>query len=137
MLARREPPGSWRQGHASEHKDQLSRLKDKELKFYKVLQENHQSLLNFSHSDSSEGEEDQCHSLPNMWEEASEEEEDEEDEDKVPRVKKRGAASVTLTVVKRWKEAAVKAAPYSRVVPQVCAGVPSHPCHHPGRPGGC
>ncbi|NWW14160.1 NOC2L protein, partial [Oreocharis arfaki] len=91
---------------ASEHKDQLSRLKDRDPEFYKFLEENDRKLLDFDASDSSE-EEEALHRPPDTLEEASDEDEDDEDEEqeKVKR-KKVSFIHVSLKMVEEWKEAA-------------------------------
>ncbi|XP_058710959.1 nucleolar complex protein 2 homolog isoform X1 [Poecile atricapillus] len=99
-------PGSRKKGKASEHKDQLSRLKDRDPEFYKFLEENDRKLLDFDASDSSE-EEEALHRPPDTLEEASDEDEDDEDEEqeKVKR-KKVSFIHVSLKMVEEWKKAA-------------------------------
>uniref|UniRef100_A0A8C9NYX1 NOC2 like nucleolar associated transcriptional repressor n=1 Tax=Serinus canaria TaxID=9135 RepID=A0A8C9NYX1_SERCA len=97
---------SRKKGKASEHKDQLSRLKDRDPEFYKFLEENDRKLLDFDASDSSE-EEEALHRPPDTLEEASDEDEDDEDEEqeKVKR-KKVSLIHVSLKMVEEWKKAA-------------------------------
>ncbi|NXX80979.1 NOC2L protein, partial [Urocolius indicus] len=103
--ALRARPAARKKGKASEHKDQLSRLKDKDPEFYKFLEENDRKLLDFDASDSSE-EEEQLHVPPDTLEEASDEDEEEEHE-RVPR-KKASFIPVSLKMVEEWKKDAKK-----------------------------
>ncbi|XP_051493167.1 nucleolar complex protein 2 homolog [Apus apus] len=94
-----------KKGKASEHKDQLSRLKDKDPEFYKFLEENDRTLLNFDASDSSD-EEEKFHIPPERLEEASDEDEEEEEEDKKVKRKRASFIPVSLKMVEEWKKAA-------------------------------
>ncbi|NXF86453.1 NOC2L protein, partial [Eubucco bourcierii] len=97
-------PAPRKKGKASEHKDQLSRLKEKDPEFYKFLEENDRKLLDFDASDTSD-EEEPLHVPPDKLEEASDEDEEEEEEERVKR-KKASCIPVTLKMVEEWKEAA-------------------------------
>ncbi|XP_058849213.1 nucleolar complex protein 2 homolog [Acipenser ruthenus] len=95
-------------GKASEHKDQLSRLKQKDPEFYKFLEHNDRSLLNFDDSDSSDDEDSKIHTLPKHLEEASDEDDDDDDEEEeaAPKSKQsRDVIRVTEKMVEQWKEA--------------------------------
>ncbi|XP_020832522.1 nucleolar complex protein 2 homolog isoform X2 [Phascolarctos cinereus] len=101
-----------RKGKASEHKDQLSRLKDKDPEFYQFLQENDQTLLNFDDSDSSEDEEEEkFHTLPDELEEASEDEEGEEEEEQSMQKSRSKRTRLTLKMVEQWKQSAKDLSP--------------------------
>ncbi|XP_010180573.1 PREDICTED: nucleolar complex protein 2 homolog, partial [Mesitornis unicolor] len=104
VAAQRRQGGVRKKGKASEHKDQLARLKDKDPEFYKFLEENDRTLLNFDASDSSE-EEEPLHIPPDTLEEASDEDDDDEEEEKVKR-KRVSFISVSLKMVEEWKKAA-------------------------------
>lgn len=112
-----------KKGKASEHKDQLSRLKNKDPEFYKFLQQNDQTLLNFDDTDSSEDEDEKkYHRLPSELEEASSGDDDEDDEEGQKASKKSKKAveiiKVTDKMIEDWK-AAMKKEPTPRLFREV------------------
>ncbi|XP_027584413.2 nucleolar complex protein 2 homolog [Pipra filicauda] len=94
-----------KKGKASEHKDQLSRLKDRDPEFYKFLEENDRALLDFDASDSSD-EEEPLHRPPDTLEEASDEDDEEEEEQEKVKRKRDSFITVSLKMVENWKKAA-------------------------------
>ncbi|XP_071369940.1 nucleolar complex protein 2 homolog isoform X1 [Centroberyx affinis] len=110
-----------KKGKASEHKDQLSRLKSKDPEFYKFLQENDQTLLNFDDTDSSEDEEERkYHTLPNQLEDASSGDDDEEEQKDSTKKSKKGVETIKVTdkMIEDWR-AAIKENPTPRVFREV------------------
>uniref|UniRef100_A0A3P8VC42 NOC2-like nucleolar associated transcriptional repressor n=1 Tax=Cynoglossus semilaevis TaxID=244447 RepID=A0A3P8VC42_CYNSE len=94
-------------GKASQHKEQLSRLKSKDPEFYKFLQENDQTLLNFDDTDSSDDEdEDKYHKLPSKLEEANSSDDD-NDVGTQKEVKKKTDDGIKVTdkMIEEWKAA--------------------------------
>ncbi|XP_029994926.1 nucleolar complex protein 2 homolog isoform X1 [Sphaeramia orbicularis] len=116
-----------RKGKASEHKEQLSRLKNKDPEFYKFLQDNDQTLLNFDDTDSSEDEDEKrYHKLPSKLEEASSDDDDDDDDNDADGQKssskksKKAVESIKVTdkMIEDWK-AALKNAPTPRLFREV------------------
>ncbi|KAM4609755.1 nucleolar complex protein 2 homolog [Polymixia lowei] len=110
-----------KKGKASEHKDQLSRLKSKDPEFYKFLKENDQKLLNFDDTDSSEDEEERkYHTLPSQLEEASSGDEDDEEQKDSTKKSKKTAETIKVTekMIEDWR-AAMKKDPTPRLLREV------------------
>ncbi|XP_049919769.1 nucleolar complex protein 2 homolog isoform X1 [Epinephelus moara] len=113
-----------KKGKASEHKEQLSRLKNKDPEFYKFLQANDQTLLNFDDTDSSEDEDEKkYHKLPSALEEASsgdDEDGDDEEGQKASKKSKKAKKSIKVTdkMIEEWK-AAMKKEPTARLFREV------------------
>ncbi|KAL4616607.1 hypothetical protein GN956_G21590 [Arapaima gigas] len=105
-----------KKGTASHHRQQLSRLKSKDPEFYKFLEENDRTLLNFDDSDSSEDEDQKYHTLPSHLEEAGSDEEEEKAE-KRPR-KSTETVKVTEKMVEEWR-ASLKQNPTARLFHEV------------------
>ncbi|XP_068454501.1 nucleolar complex protein 2 homolog [Clinocottus analis] len=112
-----------KKGKASQHKDQLTRLKNKDPEFYKFLQANDQTLLNFDDTDSSDDEDEKkYHKLPSALEEADSGDDDEDDEEGQKGSKKSKKAVETIKVTDKmvadWK-AAMKKEPSPRLFREV------------------
>uniref|UniRef100_A0A6I8RJ18 NOC2-like nucleolar associated transcriptional repressor n=1 Tax=Xenopus tropicalis TaxID=8364 RepID=A0A6I8RJ18_XENTR len=102
--------GKTKKGKASEHKDQLSRLKEKDPEFYRFLEDNDRKLLDFNDSDSSD-EESGAHQLPDHLEEMSGEEDhvdegENKEEAQKKKKKKLEQIIVTIKMVEKWKSEA-------------------------------
>ncbi|XP_034065355.1 nucleolar complex protein 2 homolog [Gymnodraco acuticeps] len=106
-----------KKGKASQHKEQLSRLKNKDPEFYKFLQANDQTLLNFDDTDSSEDEDEKkYHKLPSKLEEDDSDDEDDDDDEggaegsKASKKSKKGVEIIKVTdkMVEEWKDAMKK-----------------------------
>ncbi|XP_072333827.1 nucleolar complex protein 2 homolog [Scyliorhinus torazame] len=95
--------GEKSKGAAKEHKEQLSRLKEKDPEFFQFLEKNDQKLLNFDDTDSSEDEENPVHTLPAELELASDDEEDEEQQPTTKSKKTKDLIAVTVRMVDQWK----------------------------------
>lgn len=112
-----------KKGKASEHKEQLSRLKNKDPEFFKFLQKNDQTLLNFDDTDSSEDEDEKkYHRLPTALEDASDDDDVEEDDggQKGSKKSKKSADAIKVTdkMVEEWK-AALQKEPTARLFREV------------------
>ncbi|XP_056278306.1 nucleolar complex protein 2 homolog [Pseudoliparis swirei] len=111
-----------KKGKASQHKEQLSRLKNKDPAFYKFLQANDQTLLNFDDTDSSDDEDEKkYHKLPSALEEASSDDDDDDEDNKKASKKSKKAVEiikVTEKMVADWK-AAMKKDPNPRLFREV------------------
>uniref|UniRef100_A0A8C8JYV9 Nucleolar complex protein 2 homolog n=1 Tax=Oncorhynchus tshawytscha TaxID=74940 RepID=A0A8C8JYV9_ONCTS len=115
----RKKAGQSAKGKASQHKDSLSRLKSKDPEFYKFLQKNDQTLLNFDDTDSSEDEEERkYHTLPKQLEEASSDDDEEQGESTKKSKKTAEAIKVTEKMVDEW-QAAIKDEPTPRLFREI------------------
>ncbi|XP_028265349.1 nucleolar complex protein 2 homolog [Parambassis ranga] len=112
-----------KKGKASQHKEQLSRLKNKDPEFYKFLQDNDQKLLHFDDSDSSEDEDEKkYHKLPSMLQEASSDEDDDDNTEiqKASKKSKKAAESIKVTdkMIEDWR-ASLKSDPTPRLFREI------------------
>uniref|UniRef100_A0A3P8U538 NOC2-like nucleolar associated transcriptional repressor n=1 Tax=Amphiprion percula TaxID=161767 RepID=A0A3P8U538_AMPPE len=113
-----------KKGKASQHKEQLSRLKNKDPEFYKFLQDNDQTLLNFDDTDSSDDEDEKkYHKLPSALQEASSDDDDDDEEEEGQKGLKKSkkeveTIKVTDKMIEDWK-AALKKEPTPRLFREV------------------
>uniref|UniRef100_A0A8C2XK70 NOC2-like nucleolar associated transcriptional repressor n=1 Tax=Cyclopterus lumpus TaxID=8103 RepID=A0A8C2XK70_CYCLU len=114
-----------KKGKATQHKQQLSRLKNKDPAFYKFLQANDQTLLNFDDTDSSEDEDERkYHKLPSALEEAGSDDDVCDDEDdkgqKASKKSKKAVETIKVTekMIADWK-VAMKKEPTPRLFREV------------------